>query len=138
MIVAEKKRPIGRPRTTLDKLPKNWEEIMEEVGMRGGSKVEAMVELGIWESAWRTLMEDEPLFQRAEKRRKALCRVWWEKRGREMAGGADGNATVWIFNMKNRFGWRDKTDHSSSDGSMSPKPTTVNVVGRKSRVKVDG
>ena len=138
MIVAEKKRPTGRPRTTIDRLPEDWEEIMEECGRSGGSATEVRVLLGIGDSAWDTLLEDSEPFRLAEKRRKALCRVWWEKRGREMAGGADGNATVWIFNMKNRFGWRDKTDHSSSDGSMSPKPTTVNVVGRKSRVKVDG
>ena len=38
-----------------------------------------------------------------------LCRVWWERHGRKMTTGeADGNATVWIFNMKNRFGWNDK------------------------------
>ena len=47
-----------------------------------------------------------------------------------MTMGADGNATVWIFNMKNRFGWHDKqqVDNISSDGSMSPKESSAAVL----------
>lgn len=35
-----------------------------------------------------------------------------------------------IFNLKNNFGWKDKTEHdlSSPDGSMTPQPTTINLV----------
>ena len=30
--------------------------------------------------------------------------------------GEDGNATVWIFSMKNMFGWRDKQDVDHTSG----------------------
>ena len=106
---AIKKEP-GRPRTTIYDLPENWQEIMLECGEDGGSEVEMRVLLGIGESAWYTLSEDSQAFRRTKKKAKDLCAVWWEKRGREMATGEDGNPTVWIFNMKNRFGWRDKTE----------------------------
>jgi hypothetical protein len=123
----EAKRKVGRPRTTTDDLPPNWKEIMRDVGQDGGSAVEARCLLGIAETAWNTLLEDSEEFRRTEKERQALCEIWWERRGREMAMGSDGNATVWIFNMKNRFGWRDKQDidHKSSDGSMSPPSRIV-------------
>lgn len=106
----EGKRPVGRPRTTLDSIPEEWESIMIECGREGGSEVEMRVLLGVGEEAFKTLTADFPEFSRTRKKAKDLCNVWWEKRGREMATGDDGNPTVWIFNMKNRFGWRDKTE----------------------------
>lgn len=120
--MSEQRRPVGRPRTTVDDLPEDWQEIMRQCGQEGGSAVEARCLLGIGDSAWGTLLEDSEDFRRTEKERQALCEVWWERTGRNMAKGTDGNATVWIFNMKNRFGWRDKQDmnHTSEDGSMSP------------------
>jgi hypothetical protein len=38
----------------------------------------------------------------------ALAQAWWEKLGRAGAAGkVDINATIWIFTMKSRFGYRD-------------------------------
>lgn len=124
--MTDKKRPVGRPRTTVEDLPKDWKEKMMACGQEGGSAVEARCLLGIGTSAWETLLEDSEEFRATEKIRSDLCNVWWERRGREMASGEDGNATVWIFNMKNRFGWRDKqeVDHRSEDGSMTPRIDT--------------
>lgn len=119
----KKANPVGRPRTKVKDLPKGWKNIITDCGQEGGSAVEIRCLLGIGESAWNTLLADSEDFRRTVKNAKALCEVWWERRGREMATGSDGNATVWIFNMKNRFGWHDKqaVDHTSSDGSMTPR-----------------
>lgn len=100
----------GRPRTTTDDLPENWRELMIECGRGGGSIVEMRALLGIAQTAWQTLLKDSAEFRFAERHARTLCEVWWERRGREMATGSEGNATVWIFNMKNRFNWRDKQD----------------------------
>lgn len=39
------------------------------------------------------------------------CRHYWETIGIKMARSNEGNATAWIFNMKNRYPdeWSDKT-----------------------------
>jgi len=55
-----------------------------------------------------------PEFKEAKQLGFVLCRKWWENLGR---GGAAGkiknfNAAVWIFNMKNRFAWKDRIEHS--------------------------
>lgn len=116
------KRPVGRPRTTVNDLPENWRQIMLDCGQEGGSATECRCLLGIAQTAWETLLEDSEEFRIAEKERQALCEVWWERQGRKMTVEGQGNATVWIFNMKNRFGWRDKQeiDHTSKGESMAP------------------
>lgn len=44
----------------------------------------------------------------------------WEKMAQDaLIAGTPFNAAVWIFNMKNRFGWRDRMEHTSPDGSMT-------------------
>jgi len=103
--------PVGRPRTNIRDLPDGWENIMREAAQEGASDVEVRCLLGIGESGWYTLIEDDDDFRRTVKQCKDLCQVWWERQGRKMScGESDGNATTWIFNMKNRFGWKDKTE----------------------------
>ena len=113
---------------------------MRECGENGGSMTECRCMLGIAQTAWDTLIEDSEEFRIAEKIRNDLCTVWWERQGRKMSSGDSmGNSATWIFNMKNRFGWRDShaVDHSSSDGTMTPpkpesiSPTLVNALVKK-------
>ena len=124
-------RGRGRPRTTVKDLPVDWETIMREAAQEGASAVEIRCLLGIGDSAWETLIEDDSDFHRTVKECKALCQVWWERTGRKMAGGeADGNATVWIFNMKNRFGWKDKTE-TEHTGSVAVTQITRRIIKPK-------
>lgn len=67
----------------------------------------------LWE--WLKVHED---FSDSQKVASDKCRLFWEKLGineimnvSEYQGGSKSlNSTVWIFNMKNRFGWRDKQE----------------------------
>lgn len=102
--------PVGRPRTRLEDLPANWEQIMMDVAQEGGSKTSAKCALGIFDSAWDTLLADYEEFRLALKKCDLLCEQWWENRGKEMANGSPGSANVWKFNMQNRFGWRENVN----------------------------
>jgi hypothetical protein len=115
------KRPVGRPRTTVEDLPQDWKQIIMDCGQEGGSAVEMQCMVGVARSAWETLLEDSEDFRSTVKSAQALCQVWWERQGRKMTTGADGNATVWIFNMKNRFSWHDKQqlDHTTNGESIN-------------------
>lgn len=68
-----------------------------------------------WEKA-------HPEFSDAKKSGSAKCQLYWEKVGRdglyhEVIKTDDGttvnrsiNSAIWIFNMKNRFKWRDRIE----------------------------
>lgn len=46
-----------------------------------------------------------PEFSDAKKEAFESCQVWWEDLGKKLA---QTNPSIWIFNMKARFGWRDR------------------------------
>jgi len=82
--------------------------------------------------------EDCPISDLDEAKRKSC--FFWEKIGLAGATGkVDGfNSASWIFNMKNRFGWRDKQeiDHKSTDGTMTP-PSKIEINHVKSTIEKD-
>lgn len=54
-----------------------------------------------------------PEFSYAKKIGEALSYGWWESAGMDSLKDSQGfNNTVWVFSMKNRFGWRDKVEQT--------------------------
>ena len=93
-----------------DKFPK-----MLIAHMTDGLSYEAFA--GLIEVARSTLYEwdkNHPEFLEAKKIGLSKSLIKWEKIGMAglYMGGKDNpfNSTVWIFNMKNRFGWTDRQD----------------------------
>lgn len=74
-----------------------------------------------------------PKFSDAKKLAVSKNKVFWEKIGMAgMAGQIPGfNATLWIFNMKNRHGWRDRieTDNKHQiDGKLNINANVVALI----------
>jgi hypothetical protein len=88
--------------------------------------------LGVYRKKYPIEFDAEKIEQaRAERYR------YWEALG---IAGAMGkipgfNAAAWIFNMKNRFGWRDKTEFTTGDGGQVPLVTFV--LPQKDDVAID-
>lgn len=124
--------PAGRPKKNLDVLPDGWQDTVIQMGMNGASDVEIIAYLNVSKDLFYRWLDEEPEFSATIKRARTLCEAWWTRHGMMMASGeAEGNATVWIFNMKNRFKWTDKVEQSvtSPDGSLAP--TKIELVGVK-------
>ena len=119
----------GRP-TKYD--PSFCERVIE-AGAEGKTLAEMASDLDIDRSTLADWREQHPEFSRAVKYGLEKAQAWWEKNGRLATFGAfDGfNATSYIFQMKNRFSeeWKDRKDidHSSSDGTMTPKAPVYNI-----------
>lgn len=108
----------GRPKDHVeDRLPEGWQQRFLEMAAEGCSEVEIRAEFRISTDLWYRWLEEDETFSKTAKEAKDICHGKWESMGRKMAfGDAEGNPTTWIFNMKNRFGWKDKqeVEHSGS------------------------
>lgn len=76
---------------------------------KGESVAEVAVRLGISKKTFYEWLKDKPEFAQAYEMAKTISESWWIKAGRAATmGQVPGFApTPWIFNMKNRFGWKD-------------------------------
>lgn len=119
-------KPLGRPRTTVEDLPANWQNIMRAEAQSGGGITGIMVKLGIHNHALITLLEDSEIFRTVYEECMLLCQYWWENRGKDMVTGAQGNAAVWSMNMTNRFNWRSGRNEVVGD-PKSPMSHSVEV-----------
>ena len=105
--------PAGRPTKYR---PEYCEMIIEHMA-EGLSKEAFAGVIGVHKETIYNWAEANPEFSDAIKTGEVKSRLFWEKLGMAGASGSDEfNATAWIFNMKNRFGWRDKQEISGEDG----------------------
>ena len=72
-----------------------------------------------------------PEFAEAEAVAQDLREAFWEREEQKCAQGKGGNAQMLKFYGSIRFGHSERSvvDNTSSDGSMSQKPTTVVIEG---------
>lgn len=120
-----KKRPklpkipakMGRPTKYLPEMCDAVVALMSE----GASKIEVAHEIGISGETLNEWSKDNPDFSAAIKAGEAASHAWWLSKGRKNLENKDFSATLWYMNMKNRHGWRDKTELTGNgpDGALN-------------------
>ena len=94
---------------------------------KGESIAEVCAQLDISKPTFYKCRDRYSEFADAVKKGETLSEAWWAKLGRGGAAGqVDINATTWIFNMKNRFNWKDKQEvdnnHSGTVNNVNYTP----------------
>jgi hypothetical protein len=102
-----------------DILPEDWKEEIKRLSAEGASKHE--IYLHFYRKNPRyfdKLCERDEEFSAVIKKSLWLCQGWWEEQGRKHLRSPGFQSALWYMNMKNRFGWRDKTDieHNLGEG----------------------
>ena len=93
---------------------------------KGYSRDVISAHLGITRNTLFKWEKEHPALAQAIEDGTVHSQLFWETLGiRAVQGRIKGfNATAWIFNMKNRFGWKDKTELSGDE----ERPISVRVV----------
>lgn len=102
---------VGRPsKYTSDMLP-----IVIELMKEGASLIEVSAAIGVndetiqdWKDPKSPRYKEE--FSVAIQEGVRLSAAWWQRMGRTNLKEKDFQTGLWYANMKNRFGWRDKTE----------------------------
>lgn len=140
----EVKKSAGRP--SLYK-PEYCQQLLDH--MTNGLSFEAFAGvIGVTRGTLYNWVEEHEDFAEAKAVALEKARLFWEKLGIDNAlnvseswhmGGSKSkslNATIWIFNMKNRFGWRDK-QHDEVDVVVNNyrQPTLEEVDARIAEIE---
>lgn len=102
---------FGRPTKYRPEMCSTVVELMSQ----GASKLEVCGALGVFDQE--TLIEWEkkyPDFSEAIKTGVQQSEIWWQRKGRQNVDNKEFNTALWYINMKNRFGWRDKKETTST------------------------
>lgn len=93
------------------------------VFMSDGYSFEAFAgEIGVAKQTLYNWLANYPSFLDAKKIADSKCRLWWEKQGIQWLSHPKAvtyNVAMWVFNMKNRFGWRDSVELIESSDTKS-------------------
>ena len=107
---------------------------MLEDHMIGGLSFESFGgKIDVTEETLHQWKHEHPEFSESYKRGRLKSMCHWEEMGHDMVLAGQGNATCWIFNMKNRFGWKDKTETDITSGGKSLKGLIQVNEGDKSK-----
>ena len=105
----EEKKPVGRP----TKYKPEYCQMLIDHMAKGKSYETFGYSVGV-DRATVYNWEKHPEFLDAKKKAFDASYAFWEEAGLAgmFMGGKDNpfNSTVWIFNMKNRFNWKDKPE----------------------------
>lgn len=107
---------VGRPKETVEsELWEGWYNDVLSLYKEGAADVE--IKALIYEQKgsfsndlWDRWLIEEEQFSETIKMGRLISEAWWNKKGRKGLENKDFNYTGWYMNMKNRFGWKDKSE----------------------------
>jgi len=121
---------VGAPKQDLSTLWEGWYNDVLELYKQGASDVEVKAMIysmkGTFSNAlWDRWMKEEDEFSETIKMGKILSEAWWTKKGRTSLENPTFSYTGWYMNMKNRFGWKDKTESEITGANGGP---LINII----------
>ena len=97
---------------------KEWINELKDAYLQGASDVEICKILKMTQKEFDAYYEKSPSFKEMVDIGRMMAKAWWYEQGRRNIENTKFNTTLWSFNMKNRYGWADKTENTSVDADF--------------------
>jgi len=127
----------GRPRKVdiANEGGEHWADKLVRLYSEGASDVEVCAELKLSNRQFLSKERDDPVFAELVEFGRLASKAWWMQIGRKAAKlGSPAQAfNFWSANMKNRFGWNDKTE--ISEGRTTDSLSTDEIKSKLNKLK---
>ncbi len=117
-------RSVGRPLEPF-KLWDGWNDEILNLYKTGASDIEIKSLIYFHRGSfsndlWDRWIADSEEFSETIKIGKMISEAWWNVQGRTNLKVKEFNYVGWYMNMKNRFGWKDKTETALTGADGGP------------------
>lgn len=92
----------------------SWVQKARKGYEEGASDVEICRLIGITKQTFDNYYSTNPSFKKFVEMGRTLSAAWWHSQGRLNLDNRAFNTSLWTFNMKNRFGWAEKSENSTA------------------------
>lgn len=95
-----------------------WATHLVEYYKQGYSDAEVAAEMNITMRVFNTMLADNPTFAKLVEFGRTLSLAWWESQSRKNINNKAFNTPLWVFTMKNKYGWADKIETNNSNENV--------------------
>lgn len=96
-----------------------WATKLIELYSQGYSDAEVAAEMKITIKEYYKQISENPTFSKLVEFGRTLSMAWWEGQARKNLSNKSFNTPLWVFNMKNKFGWADRTEVKTENENIN-------------------
>lgn len=85
----------------------------------GYSDAEVAADMNINMREFNAMLTDNPTFAKLIEFGRTLSLAWWESQARKNINNKSFNTPLWVFNMKNKYGWVDKVETTNANENVN-------------------
>ena len=132
-----------RPKENLKTFPKDWQSKILSLYQKGASDNEIKALITEWKGTfsndlWSRWMDEEKEFSETIKKGRILSQAFWERVGRENLSDKNFNYIGWFMNMRNRFGWSNNSDKTTTKPEVKYTHSTFEFIDEGDDLEIIG